>query len=246
MKHLVKIAGLCLASVLLMGMALSTTASAAKPVWEQCFTEKEGATVTKYTEHQCVKATPATGVNWSWQEVKGTEKVISHGTLRLADTEASILGETAVQCAGTDAGVVGPGKLDKTTEITTTGCEIVVAGGCESLIGNAVARDLPWQTELFETEKKQFDKITEDGKGQPGWETDCNTALGEVKDTCLSVPGKEETTEMINEATGGSLLVRSVFLGTHRAKCSASGRESGVVKGSIAILAENGWGLRVS
>ncbi len=111
MKHLVKIAGLCLASIVVMGMAITATASAAAPVWEQC---SEGGSATKYSEHQCTTA-EGSG-KWQWNEVKGTEAVVGKGTLTLSDTNATG-GETTIQCSGTEEGVVGPGKLDKVTKI---------------------------------------------------------------------------------------------------------------------------------
>ena len=247
MKHLFKIAGLCLASMFVMGMALTTTASATNPVWEQCSEGTENVLPTKYTEHQCTAAAASNKGKWQWNEIKGTEEVTGIGTLRLTDTKAP-LGGTAVQCSGKqEGGVVGPGKLDIVTKVKAESCEFVKKGGCESLVENAKAVDLPWQTELFETEGKPFDKIREDGAGQPGWLVKCVSILGKTEeDTCLTEAGKEETTEMVNKRTNLILLVLSIFTGKQKAHCSIGGTGSGEVKGEIGIFKSNGWGLRVS
>jgi len=51
----VKIAGLCLASMLMMSMALAGTAAAA-PLWLLCLEGKEGSLPTKYTTNQCTRS----------------------------------------------------------------------------------------------------------------------------------------------------------------------------------------------
>jgi hypothetical protein len=245
MKHLAKIAGLCLASMLLLGMALTATASAATPVWEQCTTEMTIPT-TKYTEHQCLEAKSGSG--WQWNEVKGTEKVKSTGTLRLADKKASILGETSLQCGGTDEGSVGPKQFSRVTSITASSCTLIKAGGCEKLIGVAIARNLPWQGELIETEKEVRNVITETASGKPpGWETECETLEGKKKDECTNEgAGKEEITNAENKATSLLLLVLLRFFPRRKADCTLGGKEQGEVVGNVALFAENGWGLRTS
>lgn len=245
MKHF-KIAGLCLVAMVAMSMVVSATASAAGLVFEQCTTEKT-STATKYSEHQCVKA--ESGGGWQWNEVKGTEKVTGHGSLKLSDTK-TILGDTTISCSGTEEGVAGPKNLDVVEKVKAEKCEITTKGGCESLPKKvAEPVDLPWQTELFETEGKKFDKLTSDGHGEPGWAVECETALGNKVDTCTSESGKEETTPVENKATGLILLVLSIFRGKsggRKAKCSEGGKESGEVEGNVAFEATNGWGFRVS
>jgi hypothetical protein len=245
MKHLAKIAGLCLASMLLLGMAITATASAA-PHWLQCREGTAGVLPTKYTEHQCVEANQSTG-KWEWQEVTGTEKVKSIGTLKLTDKKASILGETSILCSGTNEGSVGPSKFSRTTSITATSCTIEKAGGCESLIGLAKPIHLPWQGELIETENEVRNVIKEGTGGNPGWETECETLEGKKKDVCESEgAGKEEILNAENKATSLLLLVLLRFLPRRKGKCSLGGKEEGEVAGNVALFAENEWGLRVS
>jgi hypothetical protein len=241
MKHLAKIAGLCLASMLLLGMALTATASAA-PHWLQC---REGTgTGTKYKEHQCLTAS-AEG-KWEWQEVTGTEKVKSTGTLNLTDKKASILGPTVVQCSGTNEGSVGPGKYSRVTSVTATSCLIKTAGGCESLPHVAKAVHLPWQGELIETENEVRNVIKEGTGGNPGWEVECETLEGKKKDECTSETGEEEILNAENKATSTLLLVLLRFFPRRKGDCTLGGKKEGEVEGNVALFAENEWGLRVS
>ncbi len=251
MKHMIKIVGLCLASMLVMGMALTATASAA-PHWLVCLPFTTGSTATRYETHQCKTAGREGG--WEWSELKGTEKVVSNGTLTLTDTKISSLlgGPVTVQCSGTDEGTIGPKNLDVTTGIKVTACNIVSGkeGGCKKLVKNAEPVGLPWQTEVFETEGTLRDKLTEDGKGQPGWDVDCETAIGSLEDTCKTEAKKEGTTLLENKSTPGvegELLVLATFeKKSGKAECSVGGKEAGEVIGSLANLLANGWGLRVS
>jgi hypothetical protein len=246
MKHLAKIAGLCLASMLLLGMAITATASAA-PHWLQCREGTEKILPTKYEEHQCVKAVASNAGKWEWQEVTGTEKVKSIGTLKLVDTDAnSLLGETSILCGGTNEGSVGPGKYSRVTAIEAVKCALVRAGGCNELIGLPKARHLPWQGELIETENEVRNVIKEGTGGNPGWESECETALGKKKDLCESITGKEEILNAENKPTNLLLLVLLRFFPRRKGKCSLEGGETGEVVGNVALFAENEWGLRVS
>ncbi len=252
MKHL-KIAGLCLAAMFVMSMAISSTASAAG-VWEQC---SEGGSATKYTEHQCLKA-EGSG-KWQWNEVKNTEPIrILAMTLTLSD-EKTLLGVSTVRCGHPAeleeaVGSVGPGGKGRITvahvKEPKKECEAVKV--CKAGEVNKVAGvDLPWQTELFLTEGKLQTHIEGTGNGEPGWEVECNTIGGDKTDICKQEAGKPETLTLENvkskNAAGEeSLLVLATFLKKFKADCSEGGKESGVVSGQLAILKENGWGLRVS
>jgi hypothetical protein len=256
MKHL-KIAGLCLVSMLMTSMALAGTASAAGG-WEVC---REGATTTKYSEHSCLTA--ESGGKWGWSEVKNTEAVkILAMTLTLKDTNTSA-GTVTVRCdhvTGGGLGAVGPEKFGRITEAKApkaeTECTAIEGGGslgCSTVV-EVHGANLPWQTELFVGANGQLlTKIENSGAGEPGWTVVCKTALGNKTDTCLSTGSTElEEVELTNQATkNGSeteLLVRGRFQTAHKAKCSEKGEKSGTVEGLIAILKNETkpWGLRVS
>jgi hypothetical protein len=231
----IKMAGLCLVAMCALSTIASVTASAAIH-WEQC---SEGGAATKYSEHQCLKAEGAG--KWQWNEVTTTEKFVSNSTLTIKDIKVPIEGTVEVKCSGTDGGTVGPKNIDVTTKITVIGC--TAGKGCEEF-KKAEARNLPWQTELFETESTVRDKITADGNGAPGWEVECKV-LGITKgDECIS---ENETTLVENKATGTELLVLSIFeKSSGKYNCEVGGTGSGEINGSLAILKENVWGLRVS
>jgi hypothetical protein len=256
MKHL-KIAGLCLVAMFAIGMAASVTASAA-PVWEQCQTEK--LTTTKYTTDQCTTASGGGG--WAWHEVSGTEKVkASLMTLTVRDIKTPG-GATAIRCDHAEGstgnfgpGSIGPGNKGRVTEAKVkepkTECTRL-EGACKAgEVEEIEAVDLPWQTELFETEGRVLTKIESGGSGEPGWKVKCNTLLGSKTDTCESEAGKREEVRLENRSSKNSkgeteLLILNTAERRHKQKCSEGGAEAGEVEGQGALLAENGSGLRIS
>lgn len=232
-----RIAGLCLVAMFAMGMTMAATASAA-PVWEQC---AEGGSTTKYSEHQCVKA-ESTG-KWSWQEVKATEKVVSHLSLTLADIKIPIVGRVAVTCSARDEGSVGPGKLDRIEKITEIKCS--TGEHCEE-VSEVEALNLPWQTEIFEIEKTTRDRIT-NGKTKteaPGWKIKCKVLGFKEEDRCTN---NEETTLLSNALEGGVLSVLASFEGgSGKGECKVGGAGAGEIAGVDSNSKENGSGLRVA
>jgi hypothetical protein len=178
-------------------------------------------------------------------EVKGTEKVMASATLRLFDTKTAA-GESEVECSGTTTGTIGPGKFDRVESVTVSSCKAVKV--CEtSFEPKAKAVNLPWQTELFETEGKVRNKITEvAGKGEPGWAVTCKVII-EKTDTCTTETGKEGSTLETNEATHGYVLGAFERKTSGKAKCSEGGKESGEVEGIVTTLSEpTGSPIRVS
>jgi hypothetical protein len=239
-------AGLCLVAMLVVSMVAAGTASAA-PVWEHCETEKANAAVSKWTTDQCTTASSMGAAGFSWQEVKGTEAVVDHGSLRLSDTVAGVTVE--VLCSGESTGSVGPGKFDRITSITTLKCE--AGKNCEKLITAAEARNLPWQTELAEPKAGEVrDHITSGGNGEPGYKVKCKVPiLGEREDVCTTEKGTTGVTNVVTKGVPGELLVLNKFekpSKEEKANCTVGGKEAGEVLGSIALLQANGQGLRVS
>ena len=217
-----------------MSMAMVATASAA-PHWLHC---EKGAAGTKYEDNNCSKANP--GGEWAWKEVTGTEEVVSHGSLTLADIKVPVEGTVLVDCTGTDKGTVGPGKFDRITAIENIVC--VAGTHCEKLEKAAEPLNLPWQTELVEENGTLRDKIkAENGKGA-GWAVTCKV-LGVTKtDECLT---EEGSTLVENKLTSGKeqLVLNDFEEKSPKAKCSVGGAEAGEVKGTIALLQANKQGL---
>jgi hypothetical protein len=258
-----KIAGLCLASMLVMGMALAGTASAAAvpALWLVCLEGKEGSLPTKYTTNQCTKA--ASGNAGKWQSLSlplGTSDTVRilAITLRLTDNEAGPLKEKStitcphpsegwglIENRETEGKVRAIGILREAKAKEPSKECTIVSGPCKTL-EKVEGADLPWEVEIFETEKKFVSKIQPDGNGQPGWAVTCNTALGSKTDTCKSKEGKLEVLSGENRVTSEVLLVLAEFLKANKAECSEGGKESGEVAGQIAILLWKGNGLSLN
>ena len=110
-----------------------------------------------------------------------------------------------------------------------------------------VGIDVPWQTTLFETEKKVLTKIEADSASEPGWSIVCKVAGLNVTDTCTSTGKKYEQASLENVLSGGVQLVLGKFTKANEAECTLSKKVSGQVEGNFSIaLATSGVGLRVS
>jgi hypothetical protein len=238
MRMIGKTAGLCLVSMLVMGVALAGNASAVRS-WVVCKAEEKGS----FENSSCTKVNTTGG--WEWQDVTGTEKVKLVGlTLTLRDTKTA-LGVAEVQCYGKGSmgeGVVeagGKGKVrvaeyEKAKE-NCRGVKVCEKEGVEEVKGV----NFPWNTELFETEKKILTKILASTSGkEPGWKIKCNTIGGPQTDECLS-EGEAERVELKNEVSSGTVLGR--FESAHKLKCSLGGKGSGEVTGSVKTGGEKGF-----
>jgi hypothetical protein len=239
MSRFVKIAGLCLASMLLVGMALAGTANAA-PLWLVCL---KGSGLTKYSTSSCLTA--SSGGEWQSEGLasgtKVTVKVVAI-TLHLTDTKAT--GSPGVVCGG--AGSEGTGTIEGPNKGTITSAKYASAGTdckgtgtCEKAV-KVEGADLPWKTELAEEGGKVVTKIAADGGGEPGWKVECETLLGTKLDTCLTESASEEEQVELAGKVDAELLVLGTFQHLHKAKCTEGGAKSGEVTGSIAILLPGG------
>jgi hypothetical protein len=228
MKSLVRIIGLCLAAVFTMSMALTASASAAGPVWEQC-REGSGA-ATKWEDNLCSKA--SSGGKWQWIELTSTEKTISSGTITLKDIK-TLVGTAEVTCSEKGEGTVGPGKFAVIRTFELEKCK--ADKGCEE-VTSAGGTDLPWQTELIETESA----IREDGGGVPGWSVTCTVLKVKTSVTC--------TTNTARYSLGFSLswiwYLLTWLPSTAKSSCTEGGAGSGEVEGYIELASAAGWRIR--
>jgi hypothetical protein len=242
-----KMAGLCLVSMIVMAMALAGNASAT-PLFVIC---REGSGLTKYSTDNCTTAESAG--KWQAQELTTTEKGFGvNFTLTLTDTKTA-LGVTKIRCdtGGESTGVVGPENIavGETAKIKNAkeNCR-GLEGGCESnKIEEVKAVDSPWKTTLFETEKKIFGKAEADGGGEPGWAITCKTVLGSKTDTCIAEsPSQAEVGLAENKLSGGVLLILGTPLKRGKQKCTEGGKEAGEIEGQGAGLLLSGLSISVS
>jgi hypothetical protein len=232
-------AGLCLVAMLVLSMALAASAMATNaPTVENQICTKGGAEPpTKYTTENCETASSAG--EWNFRGINGTEKAVTVGTLRLADTKVPIIGTVEVSCTGKGEGAVGPGKFGRVNEIVEIKC--TAGENCEEF-KSVKPLNLPWQTENFETEKTIRSSITAvNGKGA-GWSVTCKVLGITEEDECTTEKG---TVGVALKFTPGFftgtprwllLATFSNLKASERAKCKVGGAESGRVLGSLAIL----------
>ena len=231
-------AGLCLVAMLVVSMVAAGTASATNaPTPEYQICTKGGAEPpTKYTTENCEVASGSG--EWNFRGINGTEKSVSLGTLRLADTK--VLGKTVeVSCTGKDEGSVGPGKFGRVEAITEIKC--TPGENCAKITAETKPLNLPWQTELAEGGKRTKIKAT-NGKGA-GWAVTCEVSGIALTDECTTEEGTvgnflRFTPGFFNPNVNRWLLLTDFenLKASERAKCTVGGAEAGRVLGSDAVL----------
>jgi hypothetical protein len=236
----IRITGFCLVAVFVMSMVAAGTASAA-PHWLVCLPEHSGTTTTKWNSHQC--ETTVAGGGWEWSELKTTEAIRTAESLKLEYKDA--LGEIEFKCSGLDSGLIGPNGTDQTTTFAINKCE--AGTNCEKFEKPFEAVNLPWNSELKETEGKIHDTIRNGGNHEPGYRVTCRSFGKVVENTCTG-PGLVVLENKDTPGNLAALLVLANFINPSKPKenCTETGEESGNISGSIAILLASGWALRAS
>ncbi len=242
----IRIAGLCLVAMFAMSMAAAGTASAG--VWEHCETTEKAGTATRFETNQCKGI--ETGGKYTWQEVTGTEAVRGHGSLRLTDTGIPFVEEVGISCSLEEEGFVGPKNLGRITEIPKSSIHCTPGENCEEIEGEVKPLNLPWRTEIAQTEGGRRDYVKAVNGAGAGWAVTCRVGFIPTTDECTT---EEASTALENVWTHGvgpghaELLVSAKSdEKTKNAKCALGGAGSGEVRGSEAILQTNGHALRVT
>jgi hypothetical protein len=247
MLRIAKIAGLCLASMLVMGMALAGTASATELLWLVCL---KGTGLTRYTNSRCLEAGAG-----EWQSLgvpAGTTITVKLLVISILLRDTKL--KAAVNCFNKGSrgeGVIEAGGKGKVTvaEYENPGVNCVSVEGCEKgTVEEVKGINLPWKTEIFKgANGNPLTRIAagnNEGK-EPGWKLKCKVAGVKNTDECESAKGKEEELELESEVTTnpekiGELLVRAEFQQRGEINCSIGGANTGKVLGLIAILLPGG------
>jgi hypothetical protein len=243
-----KVAGLCLASMLVMGMALAGTASATELLWLVCL---KGTGLTRYTNSRCLEAGSG-----EWQsEGVPTEKSITVKILAISivlrDTGSAA--KSAVSCfenGSVGLGLIGPNGTGEIKEARYENAKANCRGveGCEKEgVEKVEGVNLPWKQELVVgANGKPLGRILPGPSGKlPGYEVKCKVAGLPVTDICEEEKGFPEEVELINEVTKNpegvlELLVRSRFQEVGHAKCSIGGANASKILGLTAVLLPGG------
>jgi len=248
MKSL-KIAGLCLASMLVMSMALAGTASAAL-LWLVCL---KSTGLTKYKNSKCLEASGGAASEEGWQSLgvpSGTSITVKllAITLTLRDTGVGI-GVICFSKGSEGEGVIksgGEGEI-RVARIAKPEENCRSLAGCEAgTITKVEGVNLPWKQELIETESKSVGVIRAGSGGKPpGYAVRCSVAKLAATDTCEEESGHPESVELVNAVTTNpigveELLVKSRFETRGHAKCTLGGANASEITGLAAILLPGG------
>jgi|SRR5580704_10194968 hypothetical protein len=224
--------------------AVTVGAASAAPVAESC---REGAAGTKFTSNQCIEASGSG--TFGWEEIKNTEAGRAIGTVRLTDTNVPIVGKVTIVCTAETRGAAGPGRFARINEISNVNC--TAGEHCEKIEGAMEPLHLPYQGELFETEKKVEGKTTGTGGGEPALRVTCRVLGVNDTDECTYTVGNgPEIGSFENKSTKKGtiteLLVVLTALKVSKQNCSIGGAKSGEQEGSGALLSISGAAGRVS
>ena len=222
-------------------MAVVAAPAMAVPRWVTCAKVASGG---HFSSGSCTTA----GTEWATKELVGTSEVTSSGNLELEDQEAPG-GAVNIKCTGSDTGWVAnltntsePGE-DGVATITNIKCTFVKHGECEESAGvTAKPLNLPWGTKLEEFKAEVRDEVPIGA----GWEVECTVAkILKIRDKCEATV--HNTTNVLPNRTNST--VESVFDERTKeeamAKCSASGKESGLVRGALVSKLTSGNALWV-
>jgi hypothetical protein len=245
------IAGLCLASLLALGMVSAGSASAVEPSWLVCLEGKEGSFPTKYEANQCTVAAKENKGKWESAGLGTNSDTVRllFPSLKLEDTKAE-LGPIIAKCSNVGgAGLIEGGNLLLVREVKLSSAECSLEAGdpffsrCKRP-GEIAFLHLPWVLQGYEEKGgKLMSRLqpSGEGKGEPGWKLTC----GESRDECVSEAGKYEELGSSNRVSEGALLVLGEFLKKHKANCFQGGAETGVIEGGLVISLASGNGLSI-
>ncbi len=184
----------------------------------------------------------------TWKEVTNTEKVTGMGTLKLRDTK-TLLGEAEIECGVSAKGTVAPGRFDRIAVVEVQASQCKAKKVCEN-VEEITAKNLPWQTEVYESGKEIRDNLKSGGSGEPGWRLKCKTLGGVKSDECLAEAGLVPSTLLTNKTSNNTVAsgFEEKSTKTPKADCTEGGAKSGEVVGVIVLSeAESPFtGLRVS
>jgi len=187
----------------------------------------EGTQLIEATRGSKLEANTVVG---TFSKLTSSLGVKAKGGLTIEDEGYGIGAGCNVETEGTiEAG--GKGKI---THYYATGCT-PKGNSCRAVVGDQ-AINLPWKTELYESEGVVRDRVVSGGNGTPSWEFVCETSLGNTHDTCyFGSPGLENYLE-------GTVAAIFNERFTSGMGCTASGEYKGLWQGSLVISPPEGVG----
>jgi hypothetical protein len=162
-----------------------------------------------------------------------TFKVEVNGTLLLEDMGKG--SPTGILCEGKGKGIVSSDGTDLQETATATKCT-TETGSCGS--PNAVALNLPWETELVLSGTEIRDLI----KGKPGYEVTCFSVF---HDKCEGETSVGELENMGAETPADVLFLFSATL-SEPGTCQLGGAGEGLIEGELLIFEPAGLSLAVN
>ena len=238
MKHLKVAFGLVVVAGL---MAVVAAPAMAVPRWVTCEKVSSGG---HWSSGSCTTA----GTEWATKELEGTSEVTSSGELEMEDQEAPG-GAVNILCTGLGTGWVSnsanksePGEGGVAT-IKNMKCSFIKHGECEEAAGVTMKPlNLPWGGRLKETGSE----VRGEGPIGVGWDVECTVdKILRIQDKCETVI--HNTANVLPNRTNSTVegVADEVTKSETMGKCSASGKDSQLVRGTVVSKLKNGNALWV-
>ena len=146
------------------------------------------------------------------------------GTLKFSDLAGGVVGgEITVECKVAGKGYIGAGAADEVTQFTPSAC-VTTHGLCTS--PGVTVSNIPWHSELSESEGKIRDAITTSGKGSPEYRIACED--NPIEDHCSGA-----TSTATSNISGG--VDETFDSKAQKLTCSIGGKSDGVIEGTELI-----------
>lgn len=184
-------------------------------------------------------------------EVTSSQPSVTEGELLLEDTNPPIGSPADILCSGRFIGTIGPNGTDTITLVEGLSgedndliCTFDEKGACSGTTVLVLAINLPWQTELMLTAGGRFVDLlfTTAAGSEPGYEVECSTIIGNLKDRCENAEGKEASSEELNIAgdVEGKFLETETEGISPAGNCSLGGTGAGLVVGTSLVTSTSG------
>ncbi len=136
-----------------------------------------------------------------------------------------------LECADTVQGSVGANGAGEITKMPMSSCKNLQSCGSPVTM---TALNLPWHTELVSEGGVLKNVLSNGGKGNPGFKTECTIVGIKISEECTAVSTLSTT------ATNSESGVTAAFNSGEKLNCSYYGAASGTVEGSQSVTASGG------
>lgn len=121
-----------------------------------------------------VPALAGAHITWATNYIPVSKSTAMEWTGKLRVSNPSPEDNSSLECSDTAQGSIGANGAGEITKITTSGCKNIKGCGSPSTM---TALNLPWHTELVSEGGVLKNVLSNGGKGNPGFKTECTVIV---------------------------------------------------------------------